>query len=73
MVTRNTLVGMQPGQVLTVITTCRAIKQKMSSLCETLDCTVLEMWEEDGSLSIQIQKKLPPSPAHSKKVLAAAG
>ncbi len=55
-VTRSTLAGMQPGQVLTVITTCRTLKHKISSLCDTLNCTVLEINEEDGNFAIQIQK-----------------
>lgn len=58
-VTRNTLAGMLPGQVLMVITTCRTIKQEMFSLCQGAGCTVLQMQEDGGNLCIQIQKAQP--------------
>ncbi len=55
-ITRKTLDSMEPGQVLTVVTTCRIVKQKMASLCQTLGCTLLDIKEEEGTLSIQIRK-----------------
>lgn len=55
-ITENTLVAMEPGQVLTVVTTCRTTKQKIPSLCRALGCTLLEIREEGGLLYIQIQK-----------------
>jgi TusA-related sulfurtransferase len=55
-ITGNTLAAMEPGQVLTVVTTDRTARQKLPSLCETLGCTLLELREDRGTLYFQIRK-----------------
>ena len=55
-VAMNTLAGMESGQVLTVVTTDMAAKQKLPPLCQHLGYTLLDMREDGGALYVQIQK-----------------
>jgi len=54
--TWNTLNTMDPGQVLTVVTTDRSAREKLMRLCEHLGCTLLSLREEGGTLCVQIRK-----------------
>ncbi len=56
LITEKMLTALEPGQVLTVVTTDRTIRQKLPLLCRILACTLLEMTEEGGALYVYIQK-----------------
>jgi TusA-related sulfurtransferase len=55
-ITGDALMGMARGQVLTVVTTDRLAKQKLTRLCEHLGYTLLDFREDKGNLFIQIRK-----------------
>ncbi len=56
MMTRATLAAMEPGRVLTVVTTDRSAGPKLTTLCANLGCTLLELWEDGGTFSFYIRK-----------------
>jgi TusA-related sulfurtransferase len=55
-ITGDTLEGMARGQVLTVITTDRQARRKLTRLCEHLGYTLLDFREDKGNLYVQIRK-----------------
>ncbi len=56
MMTRATLAAMEPGRVLTVVTTDRSAGLKLTSLCANLGCTLLELREDSGTFYCHIRK-----------------
>ncbi len=56
MMTRVTLGAMEPGRVLTVVTTDRSAESKLASLCANLGCTLLEFREDGGTFTFHIRK-----------------
>lgn len=58
---QKTLAAMTAGQVLTVITTDPAARQKLPPVCERIGCRVLGFTEERGTLYFQILKQGPPN------------
>lgn len=55
-ITGKTLDGMSQGEVLTVITTDRGLRDKLHALCRTLGSTVIGLSEDGGTLHIQIRR-----------------
>jgi TusA-related sulfurtransferase len=55
-VTRHTLSSLTSGQVLTIVTTDRSAKIRLSPLCESLGCVMLGILEEGGTLYVQIRR-----------------
>ncbi len=56
MMTKATLAAMEPGRVLTVVTTDRSAGPKLTSLCVNLGCTLLELREDSGTFYFHIRK-----------------
>ncbi len=56
LITGSTLAAMQPGQVLTIVTTDRAAKQSLPVLCRDRGYTLLELREDKGALYVQIRR-----------------
>ncbi len=54
--TRATLAAMEPGRILSVVTTDRSAGPKLASLCANLGCTLLELREDGGTVTIHIRK-----------------
>jgi len=55
--TKQTLDGMEPEQVLRVVTSNRRTAQCVMILCDRLGCSIPELSEDNGRLVITIQKQ----------------
>jgi TusA-related sulfurtransferase len=55
-IAKHTLSCLTSGQVLTIVTTDRSAKLKLSPLCESLGCVLLGIREERGTLYVQIRR-----------------
>lgn len=55
-IAKDTLASLASGQVLTVVTTDRSVKLKLSPLCQALGCALIGIREEGGTFYVQIQR-----------------